>query len=129
MRPPPISLGAINIEAEDPAALAAFWEAVTGATAQVGGDSFYLPPVGPEGFGMFFQPATTVRPERQLMHLDLTVPWGSRASEVVRLLGLGATYRWDVLDEVPHVQWTTLADPEGNLFCLAEHPPMAPQEI
>jgi hypothetical protein len=30
---------------------------------------------------------------------------------------------WDVLDEHPHVRWTTLADPEGNLFCIAEHPP------
>ncbi|MDY7558893.1 VOC family protein [Cryobacterium sp. 10C3] len=55
--------------------------------------------------------------------MDLTVPWGSRRAEVERLLGLGAVYQWDVLDEFPHVQWTTLADPEGNLFCLAEHPP------
>jgi hypothetical protein len=94
----PITLGAINIEAVDPGAHAA-------------------------GFGMFFQPASASRPEHQVMHPDLTVPWGSRAPEVERLLGLGATFRWDVLDEFPHVQWTTLADPEGNLFCIAEHPP------
>jgi hypothetical protein len=25
------------------------------------------------------------------------------------------------------VQWTTLADPEGNLFCVAEHPPVDEQ--
>jgi hypothetical protein len=42
---------------------------------------------------------------------------------VRRIIGLGATHRWDVLDEVPHVRWTTLSDPEGNLFCIAEHPP------
>ncbi|MBV1777643.1 hypothetical protein KRR55_00800 [Paeniglutamicibacter sp. ABSL32-1] len=58
-----------------------------------------------------------------MAHWDLTVPWGSRATEVERLIGLGATHQWDVLEEFSHVQWTTLADPEGNLFCVAEHPP------
>lgn len=119
----PISLGAINQEAQDPAALADFWASVTGSVPSSGGDSVYLPPAGPGGFAMFFQPRQGPRPERQVSHLDLTVPWGSRQPEVTRLLGLGATFRWDVLDEVPHVQWTTLADPEGNLFCVAEHPP------
>lgn len=119
----PIALGAINVEAQDPVALAEFWGAVTGATPAPGGDSVYLPSAGAGGFAMFFQPMTDPRPERQTMHLDLTVPWGSRHDEVERIVGLGATYRWEVLDEFPHVQWTTLADPEGNLFCVAEHPP------
>lgn len=118
-----ITLGAINLEAVDPAALAEFWAGVTGAVPSPGGEAVYLPPAGPDGFGMFFQPMSEARPERQTIHLDLTVPWGSRRSEVERLVALGATFRWDVLDEVPHVQWTTLADPEGNLFCVAEHPP------
>jgi hypothetical protein len=56
-------------------------------------------------------------------HWDLTVPWGSQAAEVELLIGLGATHKWDVLEEFPHVQWTILADPEGNLFCVAEHLP------
>ena len=123
----PITLGAINLEAEDPTALAAFWAAVTGAEPSAGGDSVYLPPNGPGGFGMFFQPGTTPRSASQVAHWDLTVPWGSREAEVQRLVGLGATHQWDVLDEVPHVRWTTLADPEGNLFCVAEHPPVHQQ--
>jgi hypothetical protein len=122
MTGPHLTLGAINLEAEDPAKLAAFWASVTGATPASGGDSVYLPPSGPGGFAMFFQPMKGPR-VRQTVHLDLTVPWGSRQGEVERLVGLGATFRWEVLDEVPHVQWTTLADPEGNLFCVAEHPP------
>jgi hypothetical protein len=72
---------------------------------------------------LFFRTRTAPRPEHQGQHLDLTVPWGSRASEVERLVASGATHRWDVLDEVPWVQWSTLVDPEGNLFCVAEHPP------
>ncbi|GGB31602.1 glyoxalase [Flexivirga endophytica] len=122
---PQVTLGAINIEAADPRALGAFWAAVTGGTPAPSGDFVYLPPAAPGGFAMFFQPLTGPRPDRLTIHLDLTVPWGTRSAEVERLVSAGATWRWDVLDEHPHVQWTTLADPEGNLFCVAEHPPQA----
>jgi predicted enzyme related to lactoylglutathione lyase len=119
-----MTLGAFNVEADDPAGLAAFWAEALGAPApEDAGGSLYLPPAGPDGFGMFFQPRTAPRPEHQAQHLDLTVPWNTRAAEVERLLTLGANHRWDVLDEFPWVRWTTLADPEGNLFCVAEHPP------
>jgi len=120
---PRITLGAVNLRARDPVALGAFWASVTGATPTRGEDNVYLPPAGPGGFAMFFQPMVAPRPDRPIFHLDLTVPWGSRRREVERILALGATHCWDVLDEVPHVQWTTLSDPEGNLFCVAEHPP------
>lgn len=120
-----ITLGAVNLEATDPVALADFWAHVTGGSAEAYGDFVYLSAGSPDGFSMFFQPLTAAASEHQKTHLDLTVPWGSRVSEVERLVGLGATWRWDVLEEFPHVQWTTLADPEGNLFCVAEHPPAA----
>jgi hypothetical protein len=124
MPTPQITLGAVNVEATDPLTLAQFWASVIGAAPPTEGETIYLPAAVPGGFAMFFQPlGDSVHPERQTIHLDLTVPWGSRQSEVDRIVGLGATWRWDVLDEVPHVQWTTLADPEGNLFCVAEHPP------
>ncbi|PYI37522.1 glyoxalase/bleomycin resistance/dioxygenase family protein [Arthrobacter psychrolactophilus] len=118
-----ITLGAINMDAHDPVALSSFWAALTGGAPDVNGSTAYLAPSGPEGFGMFFQPREGNRPSQQDSHLDLTVPWGSRQSEVERVLALGATFKWDVLEEFDHVQWTTLADPEGNLFCIAEHPP------
>jgi hypothetical protein len=119
-----ITLGAVNVEADDPPTLAAFWADLLGGAVEGGADGFVF--VGarePGGFAMFFQRRTGPRPERQGQHLDLTVPWGSRQPEVDRAVGLGATHRWDVLDEVPWVRWSTLADPEGNLFCIAEHPP------
>jgi hypothetical protein len=77
----------------------------------------------PDGFAMFFQPRNGPRPEHQGQHLHLTVPWGTRVAEVDRAVALGAAWRWDVLDEVPWVRWTTLADPEGNLLCIAKYPP------
>lgn len=119
-----ITLGAVNVEADNPAELAEFWAAVIGSVPSRAGENFYLPPPGPSGFAMYFRPSAGPRTS-QPIHLDLTVPWGSREPEVERLVALGATRRWDVLDEAPHVQWTTLADPEGNLFCVAEHPPVS----
>jgi hypothetical protein len=123
MAVPQVTLGSINVEAADPDALAGFWAAVTGSTPSPADDSVYLLPARPGGFAMFFQPMLGPRPDRLTIHLDLTVPWGTRRTEVERLVSLGATKCWDVLDEHPHVQWTTMADPEGNLFCVAEHPP------
>ncbi len=123
MSAPTITLGAVNIETPAPHALASFWASVTGSTPSLAGDTAYLPPAGPGGFAMFFQPLGDADPRAQTIHLDLTVPWGSRQDEVERIVSLGATWQWDVLDEVPHVQWTTLADPARNLFCVAEHPP------
>ena len=121
--PAAVTLGAINVEAADPRALAEFWAEVTGGTPATSGDHIYMPPAGPDGFAMFFQPLNGPRPARNAIHLDLTVPWGSRVTTVEHLLARGATRLWDVLEEHQHVQWTTMADPEGNLFCVAEHPP------
>lgn len=35
-------------------------------------------------------------------------------------LELGATPRYDQLGLVPGLDWTTLADPEGNVFCVGQ---------
>lgn len=119
-----ITLGAINMTAVDPKEQAGFWSAVTGNQISGGPESYYLAPNGPCGFGMFFQPASQPPAQSQVSHLDLTVPWGSREQEVARVIALGAMHQWDVLEEFEHVQWSTLTDPEGNYFCIAEHPPV-----
>ena len=124
-----ITLGSVNVEADDPWALASFWARLLGSTVTGDPDGpVFVPARESGGFAMFFQPRTGPRPQQQGQHLDLTVPWGARTAEVERAIGLGATHRWDVLDEVPWVQWSTLSDPEGNLFCIAEHPPVAPSD-
>jgi uncharacterized glyoxalase superfamily protein PhnB len=50
-------------------------------------------------------------------HLDLNA--SDRAAEVERLVGLGATVIHD--QDEWGVRWTTLSDPAGNEFCVAEH--------
>jgi len=118
-----ITLGSVNVEADDPAGLARFWAGLLGTSIAGQQDGHVFLAARPGGFAMFFQPRNAPRPEHQAQHLDLTVPWETRVAEVERAVALGATHRWDVLDEVPWVRWSTLSDPEGNLFCLAEHPP------
>lgn len=116
-----VTLGAVNVRAADVELLAGFWSELLGGSRSPG--SAYLPPAGPGGFGMFFQQLGGPRAAEQVTHLDLTVPWGDRERVAARAVALGATHQWDVLTEHAHVRWTTLADPEGNLFCIAEHPP------
>ncbi|WP_420111722.1 VOC family protein [Pseudactinotalea sp.] len=119
-----ITLGAVNMEADDPATLARFWAEALGSTI-VNDDPDYavLTAREPDGVPMMIMRRSEPRPERQSQHMDLTVPWGTREAEVARLVNLGATLKWEILDEIPWVQWSTLTDPEGNLFCVAEHPP------
>jgi hypothetical protein len=50
------------------------------------------------------------------VHLDWAVP--DREVDVQRLIGLGATRLWDHQNE--DFEWTTLADPEGNEFCVVQ---------
>jgi predicted enzyme related to lactoylglutathione lyase len=49
------------------------------------------------------------------VHLDLDAD--DLAAEVTRVVALGATHLYDKAEY--GVQWATLADPEGNEFCIA----------
>jgi len=50
------------------------------------------------------------------VHLDWYAP--DREAEVNRLIGLGATRLWDIRNV--DFEWTTLADVEGNEFCVVQ---------
>ncbi len=50
------------------------------------------------------------------MHLDLMTP--DPEAEIARLVGLGAARVADM--EEYGYEWTVMADPEGNEFCLAK---------
>jgi Glyoxalase-like domain len=124
MRPTdlPAAMTAVHVEAADPHTLAAFWATATGSGVVGVGEEVYLQPGTLNGVGMYFHRAKRARAQRTPVHLDLTVPWGSRRTVVERLVNHGATHLRDVLDEHPSVQWTVLSDPEDNLLCIAEHP-------
>jgi len=72
----------------------------------------------PDGTGprLLFQTVPEPKTVKDRIHLDLHLE-GGREELVDRLLGLGATKLWDGR-QGPQT-WVTLADPEGNEFCVS----------
>ncbi|MCV7281230.1 VOC family protein [Mycolicibacterium flavescens] len=91
-----VRLGPLVVDAADPEALAAFWDAVLGSDAR--------------RRLLTFRPQQRPKITKNRVHPDLYV------GDVTRLLDLGAR----VIRE--HDDWTTLADIEGNEFCAFARP-------
>jgi predicted enzyme related to lactoylglutathione lyase len=62
------------------------------------------------------------------LHLDLRPVDGTREQEVERVLALGATQVGDYR-RADGGGWITLADPEGNEFCILPKDPMGSSPI
>lgn len=117
-------IAAVTFDCENAAALAEFWSGVLGRPvnevqpeasgffASIGG--FENSETGPM---LMFIKVSEGKTAKNRVHLDLAAE--DRASEVERLIALGATRLYDK-DEWG-VSWTTLIDPEGNEFCVAQH--------
>ncbi len=65
---------------------------------------------------VLFQRVPEPKTVKNRLHLDLRVGADRREAEVKRLVGMGATELWRA-SQGPF-EWVTLADPEGNEFCL-----------
>jgi hypothetical protein len=115
----------LAIDCADPGSLAWFWCAVLGYEVQEEDDELVTigSPTVPEGrsrVGPVPPTLTFARvPEgktiKNRVHLDVNPTDKDQDDEVRRLLGLGATHA-DVGQG--DVSWVTLADPEGNEFCV-----------
>jgi Glyoxalase-like domain len=66
---------------------------------------------------LLFQFVPEPKTVKDRIHLDLHFGPERRDAEVERIIGLGATKLWDG-SQGPNV-WVTLADPEGNEFCVS----------
>jgi hypothetical protein len=65
---------------------------------------------------VLFQHVPEAKTVKNRLHLDVRVGSERREAEVARLLGLDATELWRG-SQGPY-EWVTLADPEGNEFCV-----------
>ena len=65
---------------------------------------------------LLFQQVPEGKQVKNRIHLDV-VAGDDRESVIARCIELGATKLWDG-EQGPHT-WVTLADPEGNEFCVA----------
>jgi predicted enzyme related to lactoylglutathione lyase len=117
-----LHIGMVTTDCADPRRLAAFWAAALGTTVSGDYGGFVIlapPPTGGPVLG--FQEVPEERAGKNRLHLDLGAAAGGRAVEVARLVGLGATVLGERGGDAEGLVWTTLADPEGNEFCVAEH--------
>ncbi|MCP3938862.1 MAG: VOC family protein [Actinomycetia bacterium] len=114
-------IGAITFDCTDALVLAEFWSAVLDRPIDSGepAASQFFARISPTDTSpaMMFIKVAEPKSVKNRMHLDLSAD--NREGEVERLLSLGATRIHDK-DEWG-LKWTTLADPEGNEFCVAQH--------
>lgn len=109
----------ISIDARDPAALGAFWEAALGGERLTTTDDlveFRVAAPGGPALDVCLPRVPDAPGDASRVHLDLA--GGAEQDEIVeRLVGLGAR-RLDIgQGEVP---WVVLADVEGHPFCVME---------
>jgi predicted enzyme related to lactoylglutathione lyase len=108
----------VTIDCTDAYALATFWAAALDAKVSDDdkpGDEEAL--VDSPGASLLFIQVPEPKAVKNRVHLDLQPQDRTRDEEVERLLALGAT----LLDDRRNPDgtgWATLADPEGNEFCV-----------
>ncbi|MDG4823798.1 VOC family protein [Asanoa sp. WMMD1127] len=111
----------LNVKCRDPYELAGWWSQVIGyprSDEDFPGDPeamLIAPDGGGPGILFCHVDGDLVTPSR--LHLDLQPADRTRDEEVERLLGIGATLVGD-RRRPDGTGWVTLADPEGNEFCV-----------
>ncbi|MFI5805476.1 VOC family protein [Streptomyces sp. NPDC051561] len=108
----------MTIDCADAYKLATFWAEVLGSAVtddDAPGDPEALVPTA--GLGVLFVQVPETKAVKNRLHFDLQPQDRTRDEEVDRVLALGATLVED--HRKPDGRgWVTLADPEGNEFCV-----------
>ncbi|MDR0945900.1 MAG: VOC family protein [Bifidobacteriaceae bacterium] len=115
-----ISVGMVTFDTLHPRELAAWWAAQTGGHLMCEpNDEFVWISPGPDGGpSLGFQGVPDPTPGKNKLHLDTGPGGGDAAAEEARLIAAGATFVAHH-DEHPGIEFTVLADPDGNQFCLS----------
>jgi hypothetical protein len=116
---PALTTAHIVFDCADAAQLAGFWSRLLDCPVDEGASPFFatVGRAGPDRLSpvyMFLQ-VPEERAGKNRLHVDLVAP--DLPAQVARAVALGASHVGD-FDEYGTV-WTTLADPEGNLFDIA----------
>jgi 4a-hydroxytetrahydrobiopterin dehydratase len=106
----------IAVDALDIAAVRPFWRAVLGYGDEAGRSGPEDPLVDPLGQGpaVWFQQMDAPRPQRNRIHVDVSVPHDEAEGRIAAVLAAGGT----VLDDEAAPAFWVLADPEGNEVCI-----------
>jgi predicted enzyme related to lactoylglutathione lyase len=111
-------LDEIVVDCADPVALAGFWAAVFGVNATIHSETWTYIDV-PGATTVAFQKVPETKTSKNRLHLDVKVD--EIAPEADRLVALGATRFGEVRADPPG-RFQVMIDPEGNEFCLVQHP-------
>ncbi|NKY84474.1 VOC family protein [Nocardia veterana] len=113
-----ITLSAVTFDCKDAAALANFYAQLLERPVDPEANEYFasIGRQGGDGPALMFIQVPDKNPGKNVVHLDLSATdWRAR---IDRAVSLGAEHIGD-FDEYG-VRWVTLADPEGNLFDLAD---------
>jgi len=111
-----LTLGMVTFDTSDAESLATWWAEQTGAKIVQNHDGWFVVVAGGTLSALLsFQKVDDPTPGKNRVHLDLSAP--DLEAEVERLLSVGATLVARRGDE--SFRWVTMADPDGNQFCVA----------
>src|SRR3954467_15987068 len=102
----------IVLDSSDPPKLAEFWAAATGRSVAFSNADFALLAANESYPEMHIMKVPEVKTVKNRVHADYATP--DRVADVARLVGLGATEQGT--HEQGGLEWTVMADPEGNEF-------------
>jgi predicted enzyme related to lactoylglutathione lyase len=106
----------VTFDCGDPAKLAGWWAEQFDGTTQELLPGEFIAVTRPDGPRLGFQKVPDPTPGKNRVHLDFSV--ADVDAEVARLTAAGATKVGGrtISDKF---RWVVLADPEGNVFCVA----------
>jgi hypothetical protein len=106
----------ITLDSSNPGPLARWWAEQTGGSVEQENDGwFYVVALPSVPYRLAFQKVDDPTPGKNRMHLDLTT--SDLDGELTRLVESGAS---EVEQHtMGDFRWVTLADPDGNLFCVS----------
>jgi predicted enzyme related to lactoylglutathione lyase len=112
----------VVIDCLDTGRAAAFWSAALGYVTEGPGTGPYrsLVPASGEGIEVLLQQVSDAKHGKNRVHLDLRTP--DLQAEVARVIALGASQLTSEPIFEDGWRWHTLADTEGNEFCVLEPP-------
>jgi predicted enzyme related to lactoylglutathione lyase len=106
------------LDCADAGALTSFWQQALGYRVYFAADhvAVLVPDDDTNASPLVLQQVPEPKSGKNRMHLDIVVD--EVEPEVARLQGLGARRLHDGVQSIGPTQWVTMADPEGNEFCV-----------